>query len=161
MFAEFDREVNLSLNGLINVVMYVYEPGFTCIADIEDASLKILRNDGELEMHSLTNNRSINHTGYGVVFDSAGNISDSGFSYAVVCQYRYYLYQYYCYFNVELRPMDLRYDGSEISLLVYLPECYTTPNISGVTTLHIQGEVSILCLFLKLVGISNHFIYVG
>ena len=154
MFAEFDREVNLSLNGLINVDMLVYEYGFTCIADIEDASLEILRYDGELEMYSLTNNTSINHTGYGFVFDSAGKISDSGFSYAVICDNS----QEYCYFNVELRPMDLRYDSSEISLLVYLPECYTTPNISGVTTLHIQGEVSILCLFFKLVGISNHFI---
>ena len=120
----------------------MYNHGFTCIADIGDASLKILRHDGELEVYSLTNNTSINHTSYinhtGYGFDFAGNISNSGFSYSVMCEY-----DEYCYFTVKLRPMDFRYDGSEISLLVYFPECYTTPNTSRITTLQIQGEVII------------------
>ena len=132
MFAGADHNMNISLNGFTDMYVDVYS--LTCLADIVEASL-IVRNDGELEMYSLINTTHY-PAEYG--FEFGGNISDSGFSYAGLCEY--YDSHDRCYINVMIRPTDLQYDGAELTLLVYLPECYTTPETSRITTLHIQGE---------------------
>ena len=129
LFAEADHDVNISLNGLTDMYVDVYS--YTCLAYIGEVSLNIVRNDGELEMYSLTNTTQ-NRTG----FDFGGNIYNSGLSYAGHWEFDILKR---CYIRVMIHPMDLQYDGAEITLLVSLPECYITPKTSKVTALHIQG----------------------
>ena len=110
-----------------------------CTVDFGEASLMIQRYNGELEIYSLT--KTTHPTQYGFTF--SGNIGDSGFRYDGLCDYSENYDHYsesYCYIDVDFHPTDLHYDGAEITLQTHFPECYTTPNTSGVTTLHIQGD---------------------
>ena len=55
-----------------------------------------------------------------------------------------------CYFYMTVNPIDLRYNGAQITGVFNLPECFNSSNITDPMTLNIQGTLftgsnSVLC----------------
>ena len=128
-----EPEVNISLNE----EWYLYPDIATNCTGVDrdfiEYSLTILKSDGEVEVYSL------NFTNYeeGEYIHYSGIIVDSGLGYYGDC---YFYDSLACIIDIFFHPTDLRYDGAEVSVQVYFPECFDALHMTNFTRLNIQGE---------------------
>ena len=64
-----------------------------------------------------------------------GNLPDRGLSFNGGC------YRHYCVFYITISPIDMRYNGAQITGVFNLPECLESSYITDPMTLNIQGTL--------------------
>ena len=89
---------------------------------------EIVRADGEIEVYNATPQGDYYYSYY------SEDYPENGLSFYTRCRYEY------CDMILELRPTDMRYNGSQFTCTLNLPECGTT-NITDPITVNIQGKV--------------------
>ena len=50
-----------------------------------------------------------------------------------------YFWRDCCFFKLLIYPMDLRYNGAQITGVVNIPECFDSSNMTESVTVNIQG----------------------
>ena len=91
-----------------------------------EAYWEILRSDGDIVVYTVLNDDySYGRNEY---------LPDKGLQFDNSCYC-----SFECYFNLEIRPIDLRYNGVQITGVINMPQCFSSPNVSGTITLNIQG----------------------
>ena len=91
-----------------------------------EAYWEILREDGDIVVYTVFNDDY--HYG------RYEHLPDKGLQFDSFCHYFYG-----CNFNLEIRPIDLRYNGAQITGVINMPECFSSPNVTDTITLYIQG----------------------
>ena len=98
---------------------------------------EILRADGETELYTVVNETY--HNGRYEFYPESG-LDIDGYCYDDYSDYNGDYYRYSCHAYAAILPTDLRYDGAQITAVLDLPECFNSPNSSGVMTFNIQGH---------------------
>jgi hypothetical protein len=119
----FGPTINISLESSTELTVRARRIDVYDCEDIK-AYWEIVRAGGEVEVYTALSQE------YDYRRDE--EFQDRGLSLYARCRIRCQLY-------LTLNPTDLRYDGSNISLVFNFSECYSTPNITNSTTLRIQG----------------------
>ena len=91
-----------------------------------EAYWEILRSDGDIVVYTLLND----DYSYG----RNEHLPDKGLWFDGICHYIID-----CNFFLEIRPIDLRYNGAQITGVINMPECFSSPNVTDTITLNIQG----------------------
>ena len=124
IIGDFGSTIHISLSRNISLKMQAgYVDTYGCIE--AEVLWQIEKADREIEVYIIRN-----HTYYGE-FDT---FPDQGISLTMdYCSKLYYYYQ------LTITPIDMRYDGAQITGVVNLLECFSVPNTTITTTFRIQG----------------------
>ena len=94
---------------------------------------EIQRANGETEVYTVLNDA--------YRYGRDEDIPDRGLYFHGYC-HPFFLF---CSLEIEIRPIDLTYNGAQITGIVNLPECFSTLNTTDPMTLNIQG-VGTFCI---------------
>ena len=93
---------------------------------------EIMRADGDIEVYSVLNDT------YNYYCDTIHTKHGLHFS-------KFFYHFYYCKFDMNVIPTDLRYNGAQITGVIDIPECFDMPNVTDTAMLNIQGAIMLLC----------------
>ena len=91
-----------------------------------EAYWEIQRSDGDIVVYTVFNDNY--HYGRNEY------LPDKGLQFDSFC---YYFHG--CNFYLEISPIDLRYNEAQITGVINMPECFSSPNVTDTITLNIQG----------------------
>ena len=117
----------MSLNGNTEFYLRAYTIDIYDCSDVE-AHWEIQRADGETEVYTV-----LNETYH---YGRDEDLLDRGLSFDGLCHPIFF-----CKLLMTVNPIDLRYNGAQITGVLNLPECFNSSNITDPMTLNIQGTL--------------------